>query len=117
MYQPEFERLINFGHKVTEGQDDAQYMFLNQRLCGIEESWEGLEKMCDDREAVLNQSLQAQVTFQISYCATTFPCFLLDFLQGCPANRCRAQQTGECRPEVGLAGEYFCHCPYLCVCV
>lgn len=53
------------GDRVTQDQTDPQYMFLRQRLAGLEEGWEELQRMWDNRQHLLSQglNLQASVCF------------------------------------------------------
>lgn len=53
---------MDFGRRVTEVQTDAQYMFLAQRLDGIEENWEALRRMYENRTAALQEGVEAQVS-------------------------------------------------------
>ncbi|KAL3307958.1 Spectrin beta chain, non-erythrocytic 1, partial [Cichlidogyrus casuarinus] len=63
-YEADFKRLMDYGGHVTEGQTDAQYMFLHQRLNGIAENWEVMHKMFDDRTKTLQQAVEAQTFFR-----------------------------------------------------
>ncbi|VDL98418.1 unnamed protein product [Schistocephalus solidus] len=63
-YADDFNRLMEMGRKVTENQTDPQYVYLAQRLDVIAENWDALQKMCDDREKVLKQDLEAQTFFR-----------------------------------------------------
>lgn len=60
-YEPEFHELMDYGRKVTEGQSDAQYMFLRQRLDSLEEGWKDLHQMWENRQVFLSQCLSLQV--------------------------------------------------------
>lgn len=50
------------GDRVTQDQTDPQYMFLRQRLVGLEEGWEELQRMWDNRQHLLSQGLNLQVS-------------------------------------------------------
>ncbi|CAH8502625.1 unnamed protein product [Schistosoma bovis] len=63
-YENDFHRLMDFGRRVTEVQTDAQYMFLAQRLDGIEENWEALRRMYENRTAALQEGVEAQTFFR-----------------------------------------------------
>jgi spectrin beta len=63
-YEPEFERLMEFGRRVTKDQTDSQHVLLAQRLNGLEEGWETLLKMAADRENFLEQCHRAQSFFR-----------------------------------------------------
>lgn len=47
-----------------ENQTDPQYLFLAERLDGIEENWVALHKMYEDRDKVLKQDVEAQSFFR-----------------------------------------------------
>lgn len=49
------------GDRVTQDQTDPQYMFLRQRLAGLEEGWQELQRMWDNRQMMLSQGLNLQV--------------------------------------------------------
>ena len=51
------------GDRVTQDQTDPQYMFLRQRLAGLEEGWGELQRMWDNRQNLLSQGLNLQVSF------------------------------------------------------
>ncbi|XP_033733758.1 spectrin beta chain-like isoform X6 [Pecten maximus] len=60
-YAPEYAKMKEFGDKVTEGQDDPQYMFLRQRLQALDNGWEELLQMWENRQHLLSQSLNLQM--------------------------------------------------------
>ncbi|PAA46340.1 hypothetical protein BOX15_Mlig013263g8 [Macrostomum lignano] len=60
-YEEEFASLMSYGRRVTEGQTDAQYMFLSQRLNALEEDWNALQHMWDVKHTQLSQSLSLQI--------------------------------------------------------
>ena len=52
------------GDRVTQDQTDPQYMFLRQRLAGLEEGWEELGRMWENRQQFLSQGLNLQSFMQ-----------------------------------------------------
>ncbi|XP_056020672.1 spectrin beta chain-like isoform X17 [Ostrea edulis] len=60
-YAPEYAKMKEFGDKVTEGQEDPQYMFLRQRLQALDSGWEELLQMWENRQQLLSQSLNLQM--------------------------------------------------------
>ncbi|XP_060077133.1 spectrin beta chain-like isoform X2 [Ylistrum balloti] len=60
-YAPEYAKMKEFGDKVTEGQEDPQYMFLRQRLQALDNGWEELLQMWENRQHLLSQSLNLQM--------------------------------------------------------
>lgn len=60
-YAPEYAKMKDFGDKVTEGQEDPQYMFLRQRLQALDSGWEELLQMWENRQQLLSQSLNLQM--------------------------------------------------------
>eukprot|EP00106_Octopus_bimaculoides_P014006 XP_014781448.1 PREDICTED: spectrin beta chain-like [Octopus bimaculoides] len=60
-YAPEYAKMKEFGDKVTEGQDDPQYMFLRQRLQALDGGWQELLQMWENRQQLLSQSLNLQM--------------------------------------------------------
>ncbi|XP_076464437.1 spectrin beta chain-like isoform X2 [Babylonia areolata] len=60
-YAPEYAKIKEFGDKVTEGQDDPQYMFLRQRLQALDSGWNELLQMWENRQQLLSQSLSQQM--------------------------------------------------------
>ncbi|MTV29114.1 hypothetical protein FTX61_27655, partial [Nitriliruptoraceae bacterium ZYF776] len=50
--------------KVVENQTDPQYLFLSERLDGIEDNWVALHKMYEDRDKVLKRDVEAQSFFR-----------------------------------------------------
>ncbi|VDD80712.1 unnamed protein product [Mesocestoides corti] len=63
-YEDDFKRLMEMGRRVVENQSDPQYLFLAERLDGIEENWVALHKMYEDRDKVLKQDVEAQSFFR-----------------------------------------------------
>ncbi|XP_064621468.1 spectrin beta chain-like isoform X3 [Lineus longissimus] len=60
-YEPDYESMMEYGRKVTEGQTDAQYMFLSQRLQALDEGWHELQQMWENRQLLLSQSMNLQM--------------------------------------------------------
>lgn len=60
-YAPEYAKIKEFGDKVTEGENDPQYMFLRQRLQALDDGWHELLQMWENRQQLLSQSLNLQV--------------------------------------------------------
>jgi len=60
-YAPEYAKIKDFGDKVTEGEEDAQYMFLRQRLQALDDGWHELLQMWENRQQLLSQSLNLQM--------------------------------------------------------
>ena len=51
----------DMGEMVTQGQTDAQYMFLRQRLQALDTGWNELHKMWENRQNLLTQSTAYQL--------------------------------------------------------
>ena len=60
-YAPEYAQMKSFGDKVVEGQDDVQYMFLRERLKALDDGWNDLRRMCDNKQNMLQQNLNLQI--------------------------------------------------------
>ncbi|VDI17966.1 spectrin beta [Mytilus galloprovincialis] len=60
-YSPEHAKMKEFGDKITEGQEDPQYMFLRQRIQALDNGWEELLQMWENRQNLLSQSLNLQM--------------------------------------------------------
>ncbi|XP_035827842.1 spectrin beta chain isoform X4 [Aplysia californica] len=60
-YAPEYAKIKEFGDKVTEGEEDPQYMFLRQRLQALDDGWHELLQMWENRQQLLSQSLNLQM--------------------------------------------------------
>ncbi|CDS40887.1 spectrin beta chain [Echinococcus multilocularis] len=63
-YEDDFMRLMAIGRKVVENQTDPLYLFLSERLDGIEDNWVALHKMYEDRDKVLKRDVEAQSFFR-----------------------------------------------------
>ncbi|KAM4690497.1 spectrin beta chain, erythrocytic [Rhinophrynus dorsalis] len=59
-HEPDFHDVVDMGNTVTYGQTDPQYQQLEQRVKEIEEGWNDLHKMWDNREKFLSQCLEFQ---------------------------------------------------------
>lgn len=60
-YAEDYRKMRAMGDRVTQDQTDPQYMFLRQRLGGLEEGWEELGRMWDNRQHMLSQGLNLQM--------------------------------------------------------
>ncbi|XP_032408312.1 spectrin beta chain, non-erythrocytic 1-like isoform X1 [Xiphophorus hellerii] len=55
-YEEDYQKMRDMGDMVTQGQTDAQYMFLRQRLQALDTGWNELHKMWENRQSLLSQS-------------------------------------------------------------
>ncbi|OCT77699.1 hypothetical protein XELAEV_18028793mg [Xenopus laevis] len=55
-YEEDYQKMRDMGEVVTQGQTDAQYMFLHQRLQALDTGWNELHKMWENRQNLLSQS-------------------------------------------------------------
>ncbi|XP_041920801.1 spectrin beta chain, non-erythrocytic 1 isoform X2 [Alosa sapidissima] len=55
-YEEDYQKMRDMGEMVTQGQTDAQYMFLRQRLQALDTGWNELHKMWENRQKLLSQS-------------------------------------------------------------
>ncbi|XP_009703529.1 PREDICTED: spectrin beta chain, non-erythrocytic 1 [Cariama cristata] len=55
-YEEDYQKMRDMGEMVTQGQTDAQYMFLRQRLQALDTGWNELHKMWENRQNLLSQS-------------------------------------------------------------
>ncbi|KAF1394442.1 hypothetical protein PFLUV_G00000340 [Perca fluviatilis] len=60
-YEEDYQRMRDMGEMVTQGQTDAQYMFLRQRLQALDTGWNELHKMWENRQNLLTQSTAYQL--------------------------------------------------------
>ena len=60
-YFPDYSKLMETGQLVTKDQQDPQYQMLRERLKGLREGWEELQKMWENQQQLLAQSLNYQV--------------------------------------------------------
>ncbi|KAI5087786.1 spectrin beta chain, non-erythrocytic 1 [Silurus meridionalis] len=54
-YKEDYQKMRDMGETVTQGQTDAQYMFLSQRLQALDTGWNELQKMWENRQKLLSQ--------------------------------------------------------------
>jgi len=59
-YAPDYQQMKEYGDKVVEGQQDVQYMFLRERLKALNDGWNDLSKMWDNKRNFLEQNLRLQ---------------------------------------------------------
>ncbi|XP_051977806.1 spectrin beta chain, non-erythrocytic 1-like isoform X1 [Xyrauchen texanus] len=59
-YKEDYEKMRATGAEVTQGQTDAQYMFLAQRLQALDTGWHELRRMWESRHCVLAQAFDFQ---------------------------------------------------------
>ncbi|KAK1875876.1 Spectrin beta chain non-erythrocytic 1 [Dissostichus eleginoides] len=55
-YEEDYQKMRDMGELVTQGQTDAQHMFLRQRLEALHTGWNELHKMWENRQNLLTQS-------------------------------------------------------------
>ncbi|XP_038665952.1 spectrin beta chain, non-erythrocytic 1 isoform X1 [Scyliorhinus canicula] len=60
-YEEDYQKMRDMGEMVTQGQTDAQYMFLRQRLQALDTGWNELHKMWENRQNHLSQSHSYQL--------------------------------------------------------
>uniref|UniRef100_A0A8C1MWD0 Spectrin beta chain n=1 Tax=Cyprinus carpio TaxID=7962 RepID=A0A8C1MWD0_CYPCA len=59
-YREDYEKMRATGAEVTQGQTDAQHMFLAQRLQALDTGWHELRRMWESRHCVLAQAFDFQ---------------------------------------------------------
>ncbi|XP_034746963.1 spectrin family protein isoform X2 [Etheostoma cragini] len=59
-YKEDYEKMRAVGEEVTQGQTDAQYMFLAQRLQALDTGWHELRRMWENRHSLLAQAFDYQ---------------------------------------------------------
>ncbi|XP_072302377.1 spectrin family protein isoform X2 [Eucyclogobius newberryi] len=59
-YKDDYEKMRAVGEEVTQGQTDAQYMFLAQRLQALDTGWHELRRMWENRHSLLAQAFDFQ---------------------------------------------------------
>ncbi|XP_007261079.3 spectrin family protein isoform X2 [Astyanax mexicanus] len=59
-YREDYEKMRATGAEVTQGQTDAQYMFLAQRLQALDTGWHELRRMWESRHCLLAQAFDFQ---------------------------------------------------------
>jgi len=64
-YTEDYTKMMQYGERITAEdvtpKDDAQYMFLRERLKALKDGWEELHKMWENRQQLLSDSLDLQV--------------------------------------------------------
>uniref|UniRef100_A0A8C5N0Q5 Spectrin beta chain n=1 Tax=Leptobrachium leishanense TaxID=445787 RepID=A0A8C5N0Q5_9ANUR len=60
-YGADYHRVRDVGEEVTQGQTDAQYMFLQQRLKALDTGWNELGQMWENRHQLLSQGYSFQI--------------------------------------------------------
>lgn len=60
-YAEDYKKMRAMGDRVTQDQTDSQFMFLRQRLAGLEEGWEELGRMVTNRQSFLSDGLNLQM--------------------------------------------------------
>lgn len=60
-YKEDYQRMRQMGEQVTQGQTDAQYMFLQQRLKALDIGWNELGQMWENRHNLLSQAYSFQM--------------------------------------------------------
>ncbi|XP_049597649.1 spectrin family protein isoform X1 [Syngnathus scovelli] len=59
-YKDDYEKMRVVGEEVTQGQTDAQHMFLAQRLQALDTGWHELRQMWENRHSLLAQAFDFQ---------------------------------------------------------
>ncbi|XP_064182150.1 spectrin beta chain, non-erythrocytic 1-like isoform X1 [Anguilla rostrata] len=59
-YKEDYEKMRAVGEEVTQGQTDAQHMFLAQRLQALDTGWHELRRMWENRHSLLAQACNFQ---------------------------------------------------------
>jgi len=64
-YAEDYTQMMEYGERITAEDvtpaDDAQYMFLRERLKALKDGWAELHQMWDNRQQLLSQSLNLQM--------------------------------------------------------
>uniref|UniRef100_A0A8C0QRI7 Spectrin beta chain n=1 Tax=Chelonoidis abingdonii TaxID=106734 RepID=A0A8C0QRI7_CHEAB len=60
-YKDDYQSMRAMGQEVTQGQTDAQYMFLQQRLQALDTGWKELGQMWENRHHLLSQAYSFQL--------------------------------------------------------
>ncbi|KAB5558894.1 hypothetical protein PHYPO_G00022490 [Pangasianodon hypophthalmus] len=71
-YEEDYQKMRDMGEMVTQGQTDAQHMFLRQRLQALDTGWNELHKMWENRQNLLSQSHAYQLFLRDTKQAETF---------------------------------------------
>ncbi|MGH0144969.1 UNVERIFIED_CONTAM: hypothetical protein FKN15_004632 [Acipenser sinensis] len=59
-YKEDYQKMRAVGEEVTQGQTDAQHMFLSQRLQALDTGWNELRQMWENRRHLLAQAFDFQ---------------------------------------------------------
>ncbi len=60
-YTEDYNSMMEYGEKITADQTDPQYMFLRERLKALKDGWTVLQKIWENRQEFLSQSLNLQM--------------------------------------------------------
>ncbi|XP_064119290.1 spectrin beta chain-like isoform X5 [Macrobrachium nipponense] len=64
-YREDYTKMMEYGERITAEDvtpaDDAQYMFLRERLKALKDGWAELHQMWENRQQLLSQSLNLQM--------------------------------------------------------
>uniref|UniRef100_A0A8C4GE81 Spectrin beta chain n=1 Tax=Dicentrarchus labrax TaxID=13489 RepID=A0A8C4GE81_DICLA len=71
-YKEDYEKMRAVGEEVTQGQTDAQYMFLAQRLQALDTGWHELRRMWENRHSLLAQAFDFQTFLRDAQQAEAF---------------------------------------------
>ncbi|KAM9441073.1 spectrin family protein isoform 1-T2 [Clarias gariepinus] len=71
-YRDDYERIKATGAEVTQGQTDAQHMFLAQRLQALDTDWQDLRRMWESRQCLLAQAFDFQTFLRDAKQAESF---------------------------------------------
>uniref|UniRef100_H2TZA2 Spectrin beta chain n=1 Tax=Takifugu rubripes TaxID=31033 RepID=H2TZA2_TAKRU len=71
-YKEDYEKMRAVGEEVTQGQTDAQHMFLAQRLQALDTGWHELRRMWENRHSLLAQAFDFQTFLRDAKQAETF---------------------------------------------
>lgn len=101
-YKEDYEKMRAVGEEVTQGQTDAQHMFLAQRLQALDTGWHELRRMWENRHSLLAQAFDFQTFLRDAKQAEAFlnsqvRKILFDkeitiFFYWCKANNCTFQR-------------------------
>ncbi|XP_030637999.1 spectrin family protein isoform X2 [Chanos chanos] len=71
-YREDYEKMRATGEEVTQGQTDAQHMFLAQRLQALDTGWHELRRMWENRHSLLAQAFDFQTFLRDAKQAESF---------------------------------------------
>lgn len=60
-YRDDHQKIMDYGEKLTRDQSDPQYLFLRQRIQSLDDDWQALHKMLENRERFLSQQHALQM--------------------------------------------------------